>query len=112
MNSAWEHDTTCDAPCSVCRHPDWGCPYMYIACEIPRTRHLCPACDKKRSEQLVLAMLDEWYYARARAMYREFAAYIISPGIEQAHQWQLTRESVKRAGEARQKHLQKLKASK
>lgn len=60
-----------------------------------------------RSEQLVLEMLDAWYYARARAMYREFASFIRDRGIEQGHLFQLARESVQRVGDARRKHLQK-----
>lgn len=60
-----------------------------------------------RSEQLVLEMLDAWYYARARVMYREFASFIRDRGIEQGHLFQLARESVQRVGDARRKHLQK-----
>jgi len=45
MNSALDHDTSCDAPCSICRS-DWSCPYMGIACDTPRNRHVCPFCKK------------------------------------------------------------------
>ena len=44
MSTAYDHDTSCDAPCSRCAS-DWTCPYMGIACRIPHSEHLCPKCD-------------------------------------------------------------------
>ncbi len=44
MSTAWEHDRSCDAPCSICKS-DWECPYMGIACDLPRDKHFCPKCD-------------------------------------------------------------------
>ena len=46
MNSAWDHDTECGAPCKVCGPKGmWVCPYMGIACQIPRGEHVCPEHD-------------------------------------------------------------------
>jgi putative endonuclease len=40
MNSAWEHDTGCGAPCLNCGQGE--CPYMGIACQIKA--HYCKSC--------------------------------------------------------------------
>jgi len=40
MNTAWEHDTACEAPCLKCG--EGSCPIMGIACSIKE--HYCDTC--------------------------------------------------------------------
>ena len=67
--------------------------------------------DKSQSEQLTMEMLDAWYYGRARAMYRAFATFMNTRSAEHGKRWQLTRESVQRASDARRRYLQKVAAT-